>query len=90
MSAITFVELEFGLSVYSNPQRERQNLDAVIEFFEVCLFDAATRERKSDHLNKLIGVHAIALGVTLVTNNESDFATYKNLTVETCKDFISR
>ncbi|GFN47310.1 type II toxin-antitoxin system VapC family toxin [Candidatus Regiella insecticola] len=93
ISAITLAELEFGVSVCSDPQRERQNLDALIELIEVRLFDAAaarsygpvrkaTRERKSDHLDKLIAAHAIALGVKLVTNNESDFAAYKNLTVE--------
>jgi tRNA(fMet)-specific endonuclease VapC len=93
MSAITLAELEFGVSVCANPERERKNLDALIELIEVKSFDVSaarsygpvrkeTRERKSDHLDKLIAAHAIALGATLVTNNERDFAAYPSLTVE--------
>ena len=93
MSAITLAELEFGVSVCADPERERKNLDALIELIEVKSFDAqaartyvpvrtATRERKSDHLDKLIAAHAIALGATLVTNNERDFAAYPSLKVE--------
>lgn len=93
MSSITCAELEFGVSVCSNPVRERQNLDALIELIEVKPFGAdaaraygpvckATRDRKSDHLDKLIAAHAISLGAILVTNNESDFAAYPTLVVE--------
>ena len=93
MSAITLAELEFGVSVCADPERERKNLDALIELIEVKSFDVsaarsygpvrkATREKKSDHLDKLIAAHAIALGATLVTNNERDFAAYPSLVVE--------
>ena len=93
MSAITLAELEFGVSVCADPERERKNLDALIELIEVKSFDVsaarsygpvrkATREKKSDHLDKLIASHAIALGATLVTNNERDFTAYPSLTVE--------
>lgn len=93
MSAITFAELEFGVSVCANPERESKNLDALIELIKVLPFDIdagriygnvrkATRERKSDHLDKLIAAHAIALGVILVTNNERDFAVYPSLKIE--------
>ena len=92
MSAITLAELEFGVSVCADPERERKNLDALIELIEVKSFDVsaarsygpvsrATREKKSDHLDKLIAAHAIALGATLVTNNERDFAAYPSLVV---------
>jgi tRNA(fMet)-specific endonuclease VapC len=43
---------------------------------------AANRERNKDALDKLIASHALSLGVTLVTNNESDFRVYGGLTVE--------
>jgi tRNA(fMet)-specific endonuclease VapC len=43
---------------------------------------AATRERKNDQLDKLIAAHAVALDVTLVTNNERDFARYPGLRIE--------
>ena len=93
MSAITLAELEFGVSVCADPERERKNLDALIELIEVKSFDVtaarsygpvrkATREKKSDHLDKLIAAHAIALGATLVTNNERDFAGSPSLAVE--------
>ncbi|GHU37282.1 ribonuclease VapC [Betaproteobacteria bacterium] len=93
MSTITFAELEFGVSVCHDPERERRNLDALIELIEVKPFDtaaarsygpvrSATKERKSDHLDKLIASHAIALGVTLITNNERDFAAYPALIIE--------
>ena len=93
MSAITLAELEFGVSVCADPERERKNLDSLIELIEVKSFDVsaarsygpvrkATREKKSDHLDKLIASHAIALGATLVTNNERDFTAYPSLTVE--------
>lgn len=93
VSAITLAELELGLAVCTDPERERKHLDALFELIEVKPFDVgaarsygsarkATRERKSDHLDKLITAHAISLGATLVTNNERDFAAYPSLTVE--------
>jgi tRNA(fMet)-specific endonuclease VapC len=42
----------------------------------------ATRERKRDALDKLIAAHAIALNVTLVTNNVADFNVYPGLRIE--------
>jgi tRNA(fMet)-specific endonuclease VapC len=93
ISAITYAELEYGVSVSSNPARERRNLAALIEDIPVMPFDTAaaqaygpireaTRDRKKDHLDKLIASHAVALGVVLVTNNERDFAAYPKLKVE--------
>jgi tRNA(fMet)-specific endonuclease VapC len=93
MSAITYAELEYGVTVCENSKRERRNLAALVEDIPVAPFDAAaavaygpiraaTRERKKDQLDKLIASHAVALGVTLVTNNERDFAAYPGLKVE--------
>jgi tRNA(fMet)-specific endonuclease VapC len=48
---------------------------------------AAIRERKRDALDRLIAAQAISLGVTLVTNNESDFKDYSGLIVE---NWVSR
>ena len=39
----------------------------------------ATRERQRDALDKLIASHALSMGVTLVTNNVSDYAAYSDL-----------
>jgi len=57
MSAITFAELEYGVTVSENSARERKNLAALIEDIPVAPFDAsaasaygpirqATRDRK--------------------------------------------
>jgi tRNA(fMet)-specific endonuclease VapC len=93
MSAITFAELEYGVAVSANPKREKRNLAALAQDIRVMPFDAvaataygpireATRERKSDHLDKLIAAHAFALDVILVTNNERDFAHYPGVKIE--------
>lgn len=93
MSAITFAELEYGVTVSQNSVRERMNLVALVEDIQVAPFDAsaataygpireATRERKKDQLDKLIAAHAVALDVSLVTNNERDFAAYPGLRIE--------
>ena len=93
MSAITYAELEYGVSVSASRARERRNLTALIEDIPVVPFDAAaaeaygplraeTRERKKDHLDKLIAAHAVALDMVLVTNNERDFASYPGVKLE--------
>ena len=93
MSAVTYAELEYGVTVSANRTRERRNLAALIEDIPVVPFDAAaamaygpvreaTRERKKDALDKLIAAHAIALDVVLVTNNERDFASYPGVKIE--------
>jgi tRNA(fMet)-specific endonuclease VapC len=99
MSAITYAELEYGVTVCANPQRERRNLNALVEDIPVAPFDAAaasaygpireaTRERKKDQLDKLIAAHAVALGVTLVTNNVRDFVVYPRLRIENWLDEV--
>jgi len=93
MSAITFAELEFGVTVSPNRARERRNLKLLIEDIPVAVFDdkaasaygpirEATRDRKKDHLDKLIAAHAVSLNVVLVTNNERDFGAYPKLNIE--------
>ena len=42
----------------------------------------ARKDRNRDALDKLIASHALALGVTLVTNNEADFVSYPGLKVD--------
>jgi tRNA(fMet)-specific endonuclease VapC len=69
------------------------NLVALVEDIQVVPFDAsaataygairaATRERKKAQLDKLIAAHAVALDVSLVTNNERDFVAYPGLRIE--------
>lgn len=94
ISAITLAELEYGVACLGEAQSaNRVHLDAFIEDVPVAPFEAlaaraygparfGNRDRSRDALDKLIAAHAMALDVTLVTNNEADFAAYSNLTVE--------
>ena len=93
MSAITFAELSYGVSVSADPRREAKNLSSIVEDIPVMPFDQlagsmygpirlATRESKKDHLDKLIAAHAMALSVTVVTNNLKDFEKYPGVKTE--------
>lgn len=97
MSAITYAELEYGVAVSADPERDRASLTALVADIPVAPFDAAagmaygpirlaTRDSKQDHLDKLIAAHAVSLGVTLVTNNTRDFTKYPGLSIENWLD----
>ena len=95
ISAVTLAELEFGIACSSTAAQEtnRAALESLLEDIMVAPFDAqaakaygpiraAYKDRNRDALDKLIASHALALGVTLVTNNEADFVNYTGLHVE--------
>jgi tRNA(fMet)-specific endonuclease VapC len=93
ISAITYAELEYGVTISDNGARERRNLASLIEDIPVVPFDVVaamaygpirevTRDRKKDQLDKLIAAHATSLDVTLVTNNERAFTVYPGLKIE--------
>ena len=95
ISAVTLAELEFGIACSSTAAQEtnRAALESLLEDIMVAPFDAqaakaygpiraAYKDRNRDALDKLIASHALALGVTLVTNNEPDFVNYAGLRVE--------
>ena len=95
ISAVTLAELEFGIacSGLDVQAANRSALEGLLEDIMVAPFDAqaakaygpiraAYKERNRDALDKLIASHAVALGVTLVTNNEADFVNYSGLVVE--------
>lgn len=97
MSAITFAELEYGVSVAANPEQERTRLDSLVEDIPVAPFDAAaamaygpirqaTRDRKKDALDKLIAAHAVSLKLIVATNNLKDFARYPGVHSENWLD----
>ncbi|MFC6445659.1 type II toxin-antitoxin system VapC family toxin [Shinella zoogloeoides] len=97
MSAITYAELQYGVAVARDPAREGGNLKDLVELIPVLPFDRlagdaygparlATRERRSDHLDKLIAAHAIAADAVLVTNNIRDFTAYPDLRLENWLD----
>ena len=93
--AVTLAELEFGIACSSPAAQEsnRSALESLLEDIMVAPFEAqaakaygpiraAYKNRNRDALDKLIASHAVALGVTLVTNNEADFVNYAGLPVE--------
>ena len=95
ISAVTLAELEFGIASSSTAAQEsnRSALESLLEDIMVVPFDAqaakaygpiraAYKDRNRDALDKLIASHAVAIGVTLVTNNEADFVNYTGLRVE--------
>ncbi len=94
MSAITLAELEFGVECSgASRKRNQAALDSLLEDIPVLPFDreaaraygpvrAAYRSRNKDALDKLIAAQALALDVTLVTNNEADFKGFGGLRVE--------
>ena len=94
ISAITLAELEFGVVCSGESRFKNQDaLDSFLEDIVVAPFEAkaartygplraAYRERNKNALDKLIASHALALNVTLVTNNESDFFCFDGLRVE--------
>jgi len=94
ISAVTLAELEFGVACSGSARaRNRAALADLLEEIPVAPFEsaaaqaygplrAANRERSRDALDKLIAAHAVALGATLVTNNEADFRSYAGLTIE--------
>src|SRR5690606_8825475 len=72
MSAITYAELEYGVSISDLQAKRRSDLNALIQDIPVAPFDAvagvaygslryATRNSQKDHLDKLIASHAISL-----------------------------
>jgi len=94
ISAITLAELEFGVACSGNARSANEAaLANFLQDIPVAPFEARAasaygplramqRERNKDALDKLIAAHAVALGVTLVTNNEADFRSFKELRVE--------
>ncbi len=98
ISAITLAELEFGVANSGDSRaRNQAALDNLIGDIPVATFDtraaraygplrAANRERNKDALDKLIASHALSMGVTLVTNNETDFRGFDGLAIENWVD----
>ncbi len=86
MSAVSYAEVALG-SVRHRPPPE-DVLAAFIRAISVVPFDeAAAREYarlpfKRARFDRLLAAHALSLGVTVVTNNEADFADVPGLKVE--------
>lgn len=85
-SAVAYAEVLRGVD-----SADRRAMVATKAFFTVCPvlpFDGAAAEAYQDvpfrrgKFDRLIGAHALALGLTVITNNDSDYADIPGLRVE--------
>jgi tRNA(fMet)-specific endonuclease VapC len=94
ISWLTLAELEFGVAKSQHLEKNQAALDEFILPLEIANFDReaarvygrvrATLEKKGTaigSLDMMIGSHALALGVTLATNNTREFSRIKGLNV---------
>ena len=83
-SALCVAETLYGI----RGPREKAALDRLLGVIEPLPFSPAEARRfpdipfKRGRLDRLIAAHALALGMTIVTNNEADFADIPGLAVE--------
>ncbi len=92
MSTVTLGELEVGFAKSGSPELARREAATLLSAVDVQPFDeAAAREfgrvqaaapTRRGAYDRQIAAHAIALGVSLVTNNEKDFQGIPGLMVE--------
>ena len=95
ISAITYAELAFGVSHSSRPEENMQTLQEFIAPLEILDFpaeaaisyghlraDLAKKGIPIGPLDLLIAAHALYLGITLVTNNISEFSRIADLHTE--------
>lgn len=86
VSAIAFAEMALGSWNGKNPPLAV--LDKFLEEVELVDFDVLAAKQyaqldfKRGNFDRLIAAHAISLGLTLVTNNERDFADIAGLRTE--------
>ena len=92
VSAITIAELMVGSKFSTDPEKDKERVETFLEGVSVAQFDQAAAmvygdvirqigvKRKS--FDRLIGVQALSLGLTLVTSNGDDFADVPGLKVE--------
>lgn len=86
ISAISFSEVALGAQLQKPPPPEV--IDAFISAIPILPYDeAAAREYsklpfKRARFDRLLAAHALSIGVTVVTNNEADFADVPGLKIE--------
>ena len=95
LSAITYAELEYGVSHSHDPARNRIALSEFLAPIDILDFPiqaaplygtlraSLTRSRKMiGPLDLLIAAHALHLGATLITNNVKEFSRVPDLKVD--------
>jgi tRNA(fMet)-specific endonuclease VapC len=94
LSSITLAELRYGVSKSRHIEKNQQALDEFILPLEIADFEEKAAQeygviraeleragRPIGSMDMLIGAHAHALGVTLVTNNTKEFKQIKKLKI---------
>ena len=94
ISWVTLAELEFGVAKSQHQDKNQAALDEFVLPLEIASFSReaarvygrtrAVLENKGTPLGSLdmmIGAHALALGVTLATNNTREFSRIRGLTI---------
>src|SRR3972149_5640421 len=94
ISVVTLAELEFGVAKSQHLEKNQSALEEFVLPLEVASFNReaardygrvrAALEKKGapiGPLDMMIGAHAMALGVTLATNNTREYSRIKGLTV---------
>lgn len=92
ISAITLAELLVGRRTSTDPDRDLKQLDRFVAGVNLMPFDDAAARAygenvrvigvKRNGFDRLIGTHALALGLTLVTHNTRDFRDIPDLKIE--------
>jgi tRNA(fMet)-specific endonuclease VapC len=86
ISVISYAEIALGSAIGRPPPPEV--LDAFVRVIPIVNFDEAAARAyaqlpfKRARFDRLLAAHALSLGVTVVTNNEADFADVPGLMVE--------
>jgi tRNA(fMet)-specific endonuclease VapC len=95
ISSITLAELEYGVAASASVEKNRRGLDRFLTPLDVVPFDDTAARRYGTLRAALkragtpigsndtfIAAHALALGATLVTNNEREFRRVPELQIE--------
>ena len=95
VSSITVSELEYGVSKSTRPEQNKLALAEFLAPLEILPYDDLAAAKYGDlraflesqgtpigPLDTLIAAHALALGCTLVTDNEREFSRVSGLVVE--------
>ena len=95
VSSITVSELQYGVSKSNYREKNQQRLDQFLRPLTIVPYDEACGRVYGDirtelqqkgtligPLDMLIAAHALALGATLVTNNEKEFQRVAGLAIE--------
>lgn len=99
ISSITLAELRYGVSKSQHVEKNRLALDEFMLPLEIADFDEKAAQeygtiraslekagKPIGSMDMLIGVHALALGATLVTNNTKEFKQIQNLKIADWSD----